>query len=84
PKQKHSNKMEKDFFNTNYTKPKQFLIMKKQIIFLNLLLSTYSYSQVGINTENPKSTLDVSIRKDTSGKIDNLQTYGLQPPRLTR
>ncbi|MFP3594314.1 hypothetical protein [Chryseobacterium sp. SIMBA_038] len=58
--------------------------MKKQIIFLNLLLSTYSYSQVGINTENPKSTLDVSIRKDTSGKIDNLQTYGLQPPRLTR
>lgn len=77
--------MEKNFFNTNYGNSKQFLIIKKQITFLIiLLLSTYSYSQVGINTETPKSTLDVNVRKDKNGKLDNSQTYGLQAPRLTR
>jgi len=44
-----------------------------------------SYAQVGINTESPSATLDVSAKRDSGGAItDNTQLYGLQAPRLTR
>ena len=60
--------------------------MKKNIILLGaVLFGSAAYSQVGINTETPKTTMDVSAKRDGSGTLtDNAQTYGLQAPRLTR
>ena len=60
--------------------------MKKNIILLGaVLFGSTAYSQVGINTETPNSTLDVSAKRDGGGILtDNAQTYGLQAPRLTR
>ncbi|SDJ09478.1 hypothetical protein [Chryseobacterium jejuense] len=53
--------------------------------FSAILISGFSLAQVGINTTLPKTTMDVSAKRDTSGLItDNTQTYGLQAPRLTR
>lgn len=50
-----------------------------------ILVSGLSFAQVGINTTSPKTTLDVSATRDTSGVItNNTQTFGLQAPRLTR
>lgn len=50
-----------------------------------ILISGISFAQVGINTASPKTTLDVSATRDTSGVItNNTQTFGLQAPRLTR
>ena len=59
--------------------------MKKQYIIAAVLFSATAYSQVGINTEIPKTTLDVTAKRDTSGNItDHTQLIGLQAPRLTR
>ncbi|MCC3217164.1 DUF5412 domain-containing protein [Chryseobacterium sp. X308] len=50
-----------------------------------ILISGVFFAQVGINTASPKTTLDVSATRDTSGLItNNSQTFGLQAPRLTR
>ncbi|MGG1921839.1 hypothetical protein AB1278_08510 [Chryseobacterium sp. NRRL B-14798] len=50
-----------------------------------ILISGVYFAQVGINTASPKTTLDVSATRDTSGLItNNSQTFGLQAPRLTR
>ncbi|MFP3681432.1 hypothetical protein SB725_30595, partial [Pseudomonas sp. SIMBA_041] len=44
-----------------------------------------AYAQVGLNTENPKSTMDVSAKRNAAGLLtDNAQLIGLQAPRLTR
>ena len=52
--------------------------MKKHIILLGtLVLSTVAYSQVGINTETPKATLDVMASPDKPAHID-----GFIAPRL--
>lgn len=65
--------------------------MKKQIKFLMLTailsFSVYAYSQkgrVGINTTDPKTTLDVSGKTDTLGNLLTTDVTGLQAPRLTR
>jgi len=61
-------------------------IMKKKVL-LNILLltSAIGYSQVGINNSDPKTSLDVSAKRDALGAVsDNAQHYGLQAPRLTR
>jgi hypothetical protein len=59
--------------------------MKKQYIIVAVLFSAAAYSQVGVNTDAPKTTLDVNAKRDTSGNItDNAQLIGLQAPRLTR
>lgn len=59
--------------------------MKKHYIIATVLLSTIAYSQVGVNTEVPKTTLDVTAKRDIAGNItDNTQLIGLQAPRLTR
>lgn len=51
------------------------------VLFLGIAIS----AQVGVNTVIPKSTMDVSAKRDTSGAItDNAQLIGLQAPRLTR
>ncbi|MFS4473631.1 hypothetical protein [Chryseobacterium sp. T20] len=53
--------------------------------FCAILISGFSFAQVGFNTTSPKTTVDVSAKRDTSGLItDNTQTFGLQAPRLTR
>ncbi|WP_288435616.1 hypothetical protein [uncultured Chryseobacterium sp.] len=53
--------------------------------FTAILISGFSFAQVGVNTTSPKTTVDVSAKRDTSGLItDNTQTLGLQAPRLTR
>ncbi|MEI3791242.1 MULTISPECIES: hypothetical protein [unclassified Chryseobacterium] len=59
--------------------------MKK--IYLSIAYMAFGMvsGQVGIHTENPKTTLDVSAKRDSSGNItDNTQSIGLQAPRLTR
>lgn len=59
--------------------------MKKSILTISMILSSGAlFAQVGINTETPKSTLDVSVKKNSLGNTDNSQIYGLLPPRLTR
>lgn len=52
--------------------------MKKTLILLIFLISVTAYSQVGINTEEPKATLDVVASPDDANKID-----GVIAPRLT-
>ncbi|WP_312764676.1 hypothetical protein [Epilithonimonas sp.] len=53
--------------------------MKKNIILLGmLLLSGLAFSQVGINTDTPKSTLDVVGKAADTNSLD-----GITAPRLT-
>lgn len=56
--------------------------MKKIYILSTLLFSLGLFGQVGVNTESPKVTLDVSAKR-ISNVIDNSQLLGLQPPRLS-
>ena len=59
--------------------------MEKKVILLSLLVSGLVSAQVGVNTDTPRTTLDVNAKRNTSGAItDNAQTVGLQAPRLTR
>lgn len=60
--------------------------MKKIIISVIVLgMSGIAYGQVGVNTQSPKTTMDVSAKRDGTGVIvDNTQLIGLQAPRLTR
>lgn len=51
--------------------------MKNQFILLIVLMSGSLYSQVGINTETPKATLDVVASPEISTRVD-----GLIAPRL--
>ncbi len=47
--------------------------------------SVAAWGQVGINTDSPKSTLDVRAKRNNLGAItDNTQIVGLQAPRLSR
>lgn len=53
--------------------------MRKHFILLGtLLISTISYSQVGINTENPNVTLDVVGKATDTNSLD-----GIAAPRIT-
>ena len=52
--------------------------MKKTIFTALLLVSTLAYSQVGINTTDPKATLDVVANATESKMVD-----GIIAPRLT-
>ncbi len=53
--------------------------MKKHIILISsILISNISYSQVGIDTDEPKATLDIKASPLNEKKID-----GLIAPRLT-
>lgn len=60
--------------------------MKKQLLSIAaIMVSTFLFSQVGINTPSPKTTLDVSAVRANGGTItDNSQLIGLQTPSLTR
>lgn len=62
--------------------------MKIQSIIAALFLtSTFAFAQtgrVGINTEAPQTTLDISGKKDSSGNLLTTDMTGLQAPRLTR
>ncbi|MDF2552532.1 MAG: hypothetical protein K0R77_1807 [Chryseobacterium sp.] len=51
--------------------------MKKQFIFLSSLITGFTFSQVGINTEFPKATLDV-----IASPTDLSKTDGFIAPRL--
>ena len=52
--------------------------MKKIIISIGVLMSCAAYSQVGIDTETPKATLDVTGKPTDFSKAD-----GIIAPRLT-
>lgn len=61
--------------------------MKKIITTISLLISGFAYTQsgsVGINTESPKSSLDVNGKKDINGSSLSTDITGLQAPRITR
>ena len=58
---------------------KNFIIMNKNIILLgSLILSSAAYSQVGIDTQDPKATLDVVVTADKLNK-----PFGIIAPRVT-
>lgn len=52
--------------------------MKKNILFISLLTSATLFSQVGINTDTPKATLDVVGSPADTSKLD-----GVIAPRIT-
>jgi len=59
--------------------------MKKTLSAIIIATSVTVSAQVGLNTENPKSTMDVSAKRDAAGTLtDNAQLIGLQAPRVTR
>lgn len=61
--------------------------MKKLFIPLFMVLSVLSLAQagrVGINTENPNTTMDVTGKVGTDGKSLQDDMTGLQAPRLSR
>lgn len=61
--------------------------MKKSLIAVFSLIGISAFSQtgrVGINTETPQTTLDISGKKDTNGDLLPTDMTGLQAPRLTR
>lgn len=59
--------------------------MKKIFQLVTIPLSSLFFAQVGINTPTPKSTFDISVKRNLSGSLaDNSQFYGLQAPRLNR
>ncbi|WP_336958560.1 hypothetical protein [Chryseobacterium contaminans] len=51
--------------------------MKKLMGLILIGTSPIAFAQVGINTKNPKATLDITAKKDA------LVIEGLLPPRLT-
>ncbi|MCS3530017.1 tail fiber domain-containing protein [Chryseobacterium sp. JUb7] len=55
--------------------------MKKVILSSLLLLGAYSFAQVGVNTNTPSSTLDITA-KNATGTTDNVD--GLLVPRVDR
>ncbi len=58
--------------------------MKNNIFALSILFSGFAYAQtggVGINTDAPKTTLDVSVNRDTNGALT--EATGLKSPNLT-
>ncbi|KXH83507.1 hypothetical protein [Chryseobacterium kwangjuense] len=57
--------------------------MKNILLLGGILLSVAAFSQVGINTNSPNTTLDVS-KKMNGASLDLTHTHGLQAPRLTR
>lgn len=59
--------------------------MKKNVIFvMALATSSMSLAQIGINTKDPKSTLDIAVKRDDSGNItDKNQWIGLLAPRVS-
>lgn len=58
--------------------------MKRKIILLGAIaISGLAFSQVGVNTETPKSTFDVTAKKDGSGVPIVTDIAGMQAPRLT-
>jgi len=53
--------------------------MKKQIFLIGaIIVSTFSFAQVGINNDNPQATLDISAKT-----TDNSKPEGIIAPRLT-
>lgn len=73
----------------NESKPKKVQIMRKNIFltaFLLVSFTTQAYAQdgrVGVNTNTPTSTLDVSGKKDAFGNLLTSDITGIQAPRLT-
>lgn len=55
------------------------VLMKKLLVFFILCLSIQTYSQIGIGTTSPKSTLDINGKPAIISEPD-----GLLPPRLLR
>lgn len=60
-------------------------MIKQVTTAVALLVSAAAFSQVGVNTEAPKTTMDISAKRNSGGVLtDNTQAHGLQAPRLTR
>ena len=63
------------------------LHMKKQLILATVLTTSLYYAQesrIGINTADPKTTLDIRGKTDGAGVSLPSDMTGLQAPRLTR
>ena len=59
--------------------------MKKLYFLLLIWFSSLSlFSQVGVNTTSPNTSLDVQASRNSNGIIDNTQFFGIQAPRITR
>jgi len=60
--------------------------MKKIYLIAASTLGIVSvFGQIGINTTSPNTTMDVQVKRDSSGNIiNNSLNVGLQAPRITR
>jgi len=60
--------------------------VKKELLLICFTIFTITVnSQVGINTNDPKSTLDVSAKRNLAGTVnDNTQNYGVKLPTISR
>lgn len=59
--------------------------MSKYLLLVGIMASGSAFCQIGINTQDPKTTLDVRAKRESSGTITNPNQFnGIQPPRLTR
>lgn len=59
-----------------------FQVKKTAYYLFTFFVYFISYAQVGINTNTPASTLDVSAPRTSTGAFDNSQFVGIQAPRL--
>ncbi len=60
------------------------LTMRHLYLILFLTLSTYSFSQIGINTEDPRALLDIKATNEANGNAGVMTTIdGLVIPRVT-
>jgi hypothetical protein len=60
------------------------LTMKHLYLILFLTLSTYSFAQIGINTEDPRALLDIKATNEINGNAGVMTTIdGLVIPRVT-
>lgn len=60
-------------------------IKRKLLLTSFIALAIQVNSQVGINTDDPKTTFDVSVKQDSENEIsDNTENYGVSLPTLSR
>ena len=58
--------------------------MEKKLQFIMLFLGFLGSSQIGINTANPNSTFDISVKRNATGELEsNSKHIGIQAPRIT-
>ena len=60
-------------------------MIRKNLQIVLLFTSFFGFAQVGVNTNQPKSTLDVHAKRSSDGSIEDKSKHiGIQAPRVSR